>query len=119
MHLDIKIMLKCCSGFSFRYLHEIVYFKACDKYVEMYTIDGSETTIFHSLKEMEERLCCGTYIGSMIFFRIHRSYIAAMHHATSWLNSGVVLNEIKNPLPVGDTQSKELRRLLLQPYNSK
>jgi len=108
-----KILLKATKGYTFQPLDEILYFKACDKYAEMHCFDGSMSMIFHSLAELENRLNCGTIKGPRLFFRIHRQYIAAIHHAKKWPENLQLKLENDLALPVSRKQSEILRKTLM------
>lgn len=82
-----RIMLKAARGYAFIRLEEILYFKSSDKYAEMHLHDGRMMMVFHSLAELERRLC-GSKAGSpCCFVRLHRQYIVGVHHA-EWLSEG-------------------------------
>jgi DNA-binding LytR/AlgR family response regulator len=106
-------MLRMARGFKFKNLDSILYIKASDKNCEIYNTDGTVETIFHSLKEMEERLCCGAVFGCYHFVRIHKQYIAAIHYATFYdLKAGISMeNEIM--LPVGRKWKSNIKEKLL------
>lgn len=108
-----KILLKSTKGYVFQPLDEILYFKACDKYAEMYHFDGSVSMVFHSLAELENRLNCGQSNGARLFFRIHRQYIAAIHHAIKWPENRQLKMESDLTLPVSRKQSEKLKKGLL------
>ena len=110
-------MLKSACGYCFIPVRKILYFEANDKYARLFTIDGKETTVFHSLKELEKRLNCGDYIGSMIFFRIHRQYIAALHYATRWPERSKLMLNGDTELPVSRSCSDDIKKKLLAPYD--
>jgi two-component system LytT family response regulator len=58
---------------NFVKLEDIVYFKADDKYVSVYTNDGKENIIDLTIKELEEKLLLG-------YLRVHRSIIINTHY---------------------------------------
>jgi DNA-binding LytR/AlgR family response regulator len=114
MRANHKIMLKAASGYVFKPYRDILYFKSCDKYAELHSVDGSKQTVFESLARIEERLDCGKRCASgFLFFRIHRQYIAALHHAEKWTESKKIVLENDVELRVGRKYLEEMRRVLL------
>ena len=114
-----KIMLRVARGFKFKDLDSILYIKSTDKSCEIYNCDGTVETVFHSLKEMEERLCCGTLYGCFHFLRIHKQYIAAIHYAEYWDTRKGLLLESGKVLPVSTKRIKDLKYKLLTYFTLK
>ncbi len=107
-----KILLKTTKGYIFQPLNEIMFFKSCDKYAEVHLINQSVATVFHSLSELEEKLCCGAKVGFYCFFRCHRQYIGAIHFAAYWKESNGIELENGAIIPVSRERVKPLRKLL-------
>lgn len=116
MILRHKILLKSTKGYSFQPVDEIMYFKACDKYAEMHCADESVTIVFHSLSELEVKLCCGERVGPFLFFRVHRQYIAALHFANDWKSADCIEMENGLDVPVSREKVKPLRECLYTIY---
>lgn len=109
MPVQHKILLKSTKGYVFKALDEMLYFKACDKYAELYLQNGSIEMVFHSLAEIENKLCCGERFGPYFFYRIHRQFIAAIHYADAWPENKRILLEGDLPLPVSRSRIEGLK----------
>ncbi|TVR40619.1 MAG: hypothetical protein EA392_03515 [Cryomorphaceae bacterium] len=107
-----KILLKTTKGYTFQPLNEILFFKSCDKYAEMHLLNQGVTMVFHSLSELEEKLCCGAKVGLYCYFRCHRQYIAALHFAAHWKESNGIEMENGTIIPVSRERVKPIRRFL-------
>jgi DNA-binding LytR/AlgR family response regulator len=113
-----KIMFKSATGHFFYTLYESLFIQADDKYAKMTMTGGREKVcVFHSLKEIEEKLTCGRYIGPMIFFRTHRQYITAMHHAQCWKENNLIILESDHEIPVGKAYRKPIIEKLSAAYS--
>ena len=80
LNLPTRIMLKVARGYAFVPISDILYFKAADKYAELHLCGGSHYMVFHSMRQLEGKICGASILGCT-FIRLHRQYIVAMHHA--------------------------------------
>lgn len=115
MNVNHKILLKSIRGFVFQPLDEILFFKSTDKYSEMYLANGSMVIVFNGLGELEVRLNCGERKGAILFYRTHRQYIAAIHHASNWPEMQRLQFDGLGSIPVSRSRAQELKRILLMP----
>lgn len=82
MTMHPRILLKVTRGHRFFPLEDIIAVEARDRYAEVILANGEQYPVFHNLTELAGRLKCGQAIGPLVFWRIHRSHIVALHHAT-------------------------------------
>lgn len=81
MAIHPRILLKVARGYRFFPLEDIVAVEANDRYAELLLSWDDRCAVFHGLSELEQRLQCGRPLGSRLFLRVHRRFIAAIHHA--------------------------------------
>ena len=82
-------------------IQEIIYVQALGDYVNIFTKD-KRLTVHITLKGMEEKLPRDK------FYRLHRSYLTALHHIDNIEEGTVYVG--KHPLPIGEQFKKELLR---------
>ena len=82
-------------------IKDIIYVQALGDYVNIFTNDN-RLTVHITLKGMEEKL------PSDKFYRLHRSYLTALHHIDNIEEGTAYIG--KHPLPIGEQYKKELLR---------
>lgn len=82
-------------------IKDIIYVQALGDYVNIFTND-KRLTVHITLKGMEEKL------PSDKFYRLHRSYLTALHHIDNIEEGTAYIG--KHPLPIGEQYKKELLR---------
>jgi len=82
-------------------IQDIIYVQALGDYVNIFTKD-KRLTVHITLKGMEEKLPRDK------FYRLHRSYLTALHHIDNIEEGTVYVG--KHPLPIGEQFKKELLR---------
>lgn len=87
-------------------ISDIVLIEGLKDYLKIYFADGKTQVIRMSMKSIEEKL------PQNKFFRIHKSYIAALSHITSIRKNSVFLGA--RELPLSDHYKDELLRLVGQ-----
>jgi DNA-binding LytR/AlgR family response regulator len=87
----LLIALSVARGWQLIDVRSIVAVIAEDKYACLVHTDGTRRTVFHTLMDLEERLECGRRNGELLFFRIHRGHIAAMHHALDLIPNEITM----------------------------
>ncbi len=102
------ILLKVARGHRFFPLQDILAAEARDRYAEILLAHGERCPVFHGLGELEERLKCGHPIGGHLFWRVHRRYIAGLHHATSLSHKRMLTLGNDLELPVSRDQCRSL-----------
>lgn len=85
------VLLKAARGYHVVDVRTILYVRAETRFSRMYFIDGNDKAVFHALTEIEDVLCCGKRVGELLFLRSQKSYIVALHHATSIDRSSGIL----------------------------
>jgi DNA-binding LytR/AlgR family response regulator len=107
----LLIALSVARGWQLIDVRSIVAVVAEDKYACLVHTDGTRRPVFHTLVDMEGRLECGRRKGELLFFRIHRGHIAAMHHALDLIpNEITMISGLR--LPVSRHRSAELYGVL-------
>jgi DNA-binding LytR/AlgR family response regulator len=90
-------------------LNDVVYFKAADVYVEVYLANGKMELLTKTMDRLEQILPAR-------FFRVHRSYIAAIPHIQSYTRvqggTSQVLLDNGEILPLSRRRYKDLTRVL-------
>lgn len=77
----LVILLKAARGYHVVDVREILYAEADTRYCKLHFVDGSSWVVFHTLSELEGILCCGERMGDLLFTKVHRGYIVALHYA--------------------------------------
>ncbi|HQV40302.1 MAG: LytTR family transcriptional regulator DNA-binding domain-containing protein [Flavobacteriales bacterium] len=112
--LRYPLILRDRNGHQLFDARSILFIQAEDKFARITCTDGTETVVFHALKDLEVRLACGSRVGDLFFLRTHRSCIAALHHAVALHGrSGVNFREGVS-LPIGKRIWQQMAELLGQ-----
>ena len=106
----LLVLLKAARGYHLVDVRTILFAKAEDKYSRMTFTDGSQRVVFHTLVELEGILCCGERVGELLFLRIHRGHIVALHHATALVGTREFLLCDGTRFPVSKRASPDLLR---------
>lgn len=106
------MILKTTHGWIFFPAGDILHLGAEDKYARLTRTNGTTEVLFHSLADLEERLCCGKRIGDLLFVRTHRKCIVAMHHAKALPQKGGIQLSDGTLLPISRGLRAELLRVM-------
>ena len=76
---------------------DILYIESLKNYVSIYTVDKEQVISLLTMKEMEERLPTST------FFRSHKSFIVSLDKIKALDGNEIILQNIKDKIPLGAT----------------
>lgn len=110
---DMKYTFSVSNGWLYLEANEIVFFKASDVYTELHTAD-KQYFLYHSLKEIEERL------PETKFFRCHKSYMINLDKIKMIRTKKINQIETTNGeiIPVSRSRKKELLDKMRQLYGT-
>lgn len=83
-------------------LKDLVLVEALKDYAIIHTING-KFTVHATMKELEEKL------SGNEFFRVHRSFIVRIDRIVAIEQGNLIVEGIKNPVPVGGSYKDELQ----------
>ena len=91
--------IKCAQRYERIRIDEVLYVKALQNYVEIYTLRGRFVTLL-SLSSVEE------YVGGHSFVRVHKSYLVPMHRIDAIDGNELVIGAHR--IPVSRSQRSEV-----------
>ncbi len=86
----LVILLKAARGYHLVDVRTILYAEADSRHSCMHFTDGTKKVVFHTLTELEGILSCGKRVGELLFLRVHKSYLAGLHHTAGVERAGSI-----------------------------
>lgn len=94
----LVILLKASRGHHIVDVRTVLYAEAETRYSRLHFVDGTKKAVFHTLGELEAVLGCGKRVGDLLFLRVHRSHIVALHHLERMEGRYLFLNGSRLPV---------------------
>jgi DNA-binding LytR/AlgR family response regulator len=98
------VLMKAARGYHVVDVRTILFAQADSRFCRITCTDGTEKAVLHTLTELEGILCCGERIGELLFFRVHRGYVLALHQVVELdrMTGALLVNSGRIPISKGE-----------------
>ncbi len=98
------VLMKAARGYHVVDVRTVLYAQADSRFCRISFTDGTEKTVFHTHTELDGLLCCGERMGELLFLRVHRGFIVALHQVIELdrMTGALLVNSERIPISKGE-----------------